>query len=200
MCRYVWEKPLQEVLTLDVLNEIFEHQKVLDATFLEVANRPPSLQDRENLLWDEVAEFVKEFKKENKYFTNKENNLDAIIDEHSDILHFYVGHYIAELIGTTKDMADLAYMRIKRHYDEMVCDNPQTFTERRTREGIVLHDIIHYLTELRGTNDMDKQVAIATILIGMLGFTAQDVLVQYRKKRDVNYARIERTRKGVADR
>lgn len=200
MCRYVWEKPLQEVLTLNVLEEIFEHQKVLDAAFLEVANRPPSLQDRENLLWDEKAEFIKEFQRENKYFANKTNNLEHIIDEHSDILHFYVGHYIAELIGTTKDMADLAYTRIKHHYTAMVSDNPQTFTERRSREGIELQDILYYLTELRGANDMDKEVAIATILIGMLGFTAQDVRVQYRKKRDENYARIERTRKGVTDR
>ena len=188
-----YQQPVEfhKVIDIDLLQEVFEHQKILDAAFLEVANREPETDDRADMVFDEAAEFVAEFKTINKYFTNKETDFSKVLDEHSDILHFIVGYYIET-------------GKLPRHFQSMVYYYYKLLsTDFGFVKGTYSHDwqhVRHFLRIIRRSDSIIEVFAAATIIIGMCGFTKEDVLNQYRIKRDENYRRIAKTAKGEADR
>ena len=191
---YIDEVAFEKVLTLDVMEEVFEHQKVLDATFLKVANRQPELEDRADAALDESAEFVAEFKTINKYWTRKGTDYDKVLDEHSDIIHFVVGYYIARGHEAMRLMGVL-----KLHYGLLINER-HMHQSKQDRRPLRRNTVQYYLRRIRRTDSIVEALAAATIIIGMCGFTKEDVLNQYRIKRDENYRRIAKTAKGEADR
>lgn len=185
------EKDLNDLLPLIGVELIFKHQRILDAEFLKVANRQPDLTDREDAAIDEGAEFVAEFKTINKYWADKPTDLDKIIDEHSDIVHFAVGFYIAS--GET---AEQFHHDLQRLYDSAISARflaKIDFTDR-------FETIRFYLRKIRRSDDMMTILANATAVIGILGFNDYDVMNQYKNKRDENYKRIALTAEGKDDR
>ncbi len=185
------EKAFDELIDLELLKEVFHHQAILDSEFLKVANRQPELQDRADAAFDEMAEFIAEFKTINKYWTNKATNYAAIIDEHSDIIHFTVGYYLASL-ATPEDL--LNHLRV--NYELLLIEH-----DRAVDSAAPLWESARfYLRKMRRTDSFVEGLAAATILVGMCEFSKLDVLVQYRYKRDENYRRIARTAKGENDR
>ena len=188
------EVRFEEVLPLDVMAEVFEHQKVLDAAFLKVANRQPELEDRADAALDEAAEFVAEFKTINKYWTHKETNYDNVLDEHSDIIHFVVGYYIA------RNKPEVRLHRMIRSNYHLLMDDCEFYQQQNPAKRLKRDKVQYYLRRIRRTDSIVEALAAATIIIGMCGFTKEDVLNQYRIKRDENYRRIAKTAKGEADR
>lgn len=184
-------KPFEELIDMKMLIEIFKHQRILDAAFLKVANRQPGLADRLDAAMDEAAEFVAEFKSINKYWTLKEDDPAKILDEHSDIIHFVVGFQIASGNSVKK-----TYYRLKHYYDNLV----QEYDLYNI--GIITYweKIRQFLRIIRRSDSAFEQLAAATIIVGMCGFTKADILRQYEIKRDENYKRIEKTAKGENDR
>ena len=190
---YREEELFEDVISYEAMKEIFEHQKVLDAEFLKVANRPPELEDRADMVLDEAAEFVAEFKTINKYFTNKETNFDKVLDEHSDIIHFLVGYYIVRGQNHTR-----LWITLGQIYERLVGERQSDLPDEKQPQDWEV--VRYYLRRIRRTDSIVEALAAATIIIGMCGFTKEDVLNQYRIKRDENYRRIAKTANGENDR
>lgn len=197
-------KRFSEILPLSVFFYIAEHQKVLDAEFLKVAKRLPSLLDRHNALLDERGEFYNEFKNESKYWAFKKNNHDKILDEHSDMLHFFVGwmlHRIEEREEERKNSPQEAYLHYYRVL-EMCYDrrfNVFNFDMNNLFNRSAFEMFIELLHQGRVASDPFDVLATATYALSFY-HDSDEILKAYEAKKKENYNRISRTRQGVNDR
>ena len=191
---YIEPRNYQTMMTMPLLMTIFEHQTILDAAFLEVANRHPEPDDRLDAAFDEAAEFVAEFKTINKYWTIKNTDFDKVLDEHSDIIHFIVGYMIA--VGKTPKNL---YYRLGHYYDNLIEDY-NDMMDHGHNYAEYWQKVRFFLRIIRRSDSPMEQLAAATIVLGMCGFTEEDILRQYEIKRDENYRRIAKTAKGENDR
>ncbi len=144
--------------------------------------------------FDEAAEFVAEFKSINKYWTNKETDLQKVLDEHSDIIHFIVGYMI-----TVKKTPKNLYYRLGHYYDNLTYDyNEMLYHGHKFTDH--WEKVRFFLRIIRRSDSPIEQLAAATIVLGMCGFREKDILRQYEIKRDENYKRIALTAEGKSDR
>jgi Mg2+ and Co2+ transporter CorA len=196
-------KPFGEMLPFAIFLHITKHQKVLDAEFLKVANRKPTLLDRHNALLDERGEFYNEFKSESKYWTVKQNDHQKILDEHSDMLHFFVGWMLHRISQNQHEheSAEKAYLHYYRVL-EMCYDqrfNVFNFDMSNLFNRSAFHMFIELLHLGRIATDPYDIVATATYVLSF-HHDSHDIFKAYEAKKDENYKRISRTRQGVNDR
>lgn len=197
-------KPFEEMFPFSTFLHIADNQKILDAEFLKVANRLPSLLDRHNALLDERGEFYNEFKNESKYWANKVNDPEKILDEHSDILHFFVG-WMLHRMEENNDTHYAPELKVYLHYYRVI----EMIYEREfkqfnfeiqnlfNRSGFEM--FIELLHRGRVASDPFEIVALATYVLSFQ-HDGQDIFKAYEAKKKENYKRISRTRNGVEDR
>lgn len=196
---------------------VYEQQSYLDAEFLKVANRQPTLLDRKNALLDERGEFYNETKRESRYWTIKSNDRKRLLEEYSDMLHFYMGIVIVEV---TKELdylegSGLLFNKDARKMREEFVFNHHKKVARYYQEqadlwifkaiyeedrGVELDEVLSVLSEGRRVSHPHQVIGAATLAMSLFGFEADEIEAEYNRVRENNYARIERTRQGMPDR
>lgn len=196
---------------------VYEQQSYLDAEFLKVANRQPRLIDRKNSLLDERGEFYNETKRESRYWTFKSNDRQRLLEEYSDMLHFYMGIVILQVeerLELLRGSGLLFQKQEKEMRDEMVLSHLKQVTKYYTetaelwifkpvydnQRNVELDDVIDVLSEGRRVYQPHQVIAVATLVISLFGITGDEIERQYKLVRDNNYERISRTKQGLPDR
>lgn len=116
----------------------------------------------------EVAEFVNECKDSWKYWTTKSPNLDRVLDEGIDVLHFILQ------LSNRRDIATTEFLN--------------------ERAGILIgkdtHKTYELLIRMLETDEFDVILACLFAVLDRYGFTREDILDQYHKKNRENFRRL----------
>lgn len=196
---------------------VHHQQSYLDAEFLKVAHRPPSLLDRRNALLDEKGEFYNETKRESRYWALKSNDRQRLLEEYSDMLHFYMGIVIVQ-VNQELDYLRKAgllfpaqenikqegllmhqYEKVKRFYTNIL----NIYFSEEARKGnreVEIDDVISVLSIGRRAQEPHEVLGAATLAMSVFGITDREIEDQYNLVRKNNYLRIERTKQGLPDR
>lgn len=210
-------QPFEKMIHPSFFLYVYEQQSYLDAEFLKVANRRPSLLDRKNALLDERGEFYNETKRESRYWVLKSNDRQRLLEEYSDMLHFYMGIVIVEVqkkmdylegsgLFFGKDAKQMReefvyyhHKKVGRYYEEQA--NLWIFKAIREEDrGVELDDVLAILSEGRRVHQPHQVIGAATLTMSLFGFEYDEIEAEYNRVRRNNYARIERTRQGLPDR
>lgn len=194
--RFPLGQPLENMISQHTFEHIVKHQRFLDAEFLKVAIWQPLIEDRHSSLLDERGEFYNEFKSETKYWAKKPTDIAKILDEHSDILHFYIGwslaRYNANRSNVIRDwkVVEMYYEKIEHQYSHELQTHFNVNAHEKFRELLLNGKSAHNPFEV---------VAYATYVLSF--YVSGDYIFKaYEAKKDENYKRIERTAKGMNDR
>ena len=170
------------ILTKQTWRYSVEQQKVLDNAFMVKAKWKPDGRDRKTALRIEVCEFANEFPEKLKWWKHKDNDLDKVLDEYVDILHFMAGITLDKIethplliISGHKDRVEQGYEKIKN----------------RDYKDHEKYTVKYLLQKLVKTKKVYTAVALATYILEREGFTDEDIRKAYDQKNATNFERIE---------
>lgn len=194
--RFPLGQPFENMVNQQAFEHIVKHQDFLDSEFLKVAFWQPNIEDRHSSLLDERGEFYNEFKAETKYWAKKPTAIAKILDEHSDILHFYIGWSLARerqnLSNVIRDwkVVKMYYDKIEHQYSHELQTGFNVDAHRKFRELLLMG---------KSADNPFEVVALATYVLSFY-VSGDYVFEAYEAKKKENYKRIERTAKGMNDR
>lgn len=163
------------ILTRKLWDYITDKQVALDATILKKAKFEPDLEDRKLAFFVEVAEFIKEWREEVKWWSVKPNDNGAIIEEAIDCKHFAAG------IRLVRDFGGNMYEVIRNTHDNYEL----TYGKLETAK-----DVRKVLRQLQRTDHETEALAVIVYLLEHLGFTEADLKAAYDAKNAENYQRV----------
>ncbi|TDM49983.1 hypothetical protein ETI06_05780 [Macrococcoides goetzii] len=180
-------------MTSELFNKLSEKQEVLDSKVRELKGID-SDQWLEDLqinhiisLRGEVGEFINEARDLWKYWKDKEPELDKLIDEAVDIIHFI------HLLLNKNEIDNFTYLnainqRIE-HYRNLTVrgQNQTTFKQ-------VPRDYRKYLNEMYNVESIEGLIncyAILLVVLAHYNFKLEDIEKAYDKKNDENHKRQE---------
>lgn len=167
-------------LTRETWRYIKQRQKELDNAFLSKAKWLPNDNARLSALLIERGELINEFPETFKWWKHKADDRARIIDEYIDLLHFLAG---MDGMPATLFTMDGGYSRIMFE--------AETDKWRRLSNDYVLEQLLDYSPDREyPVQSACQVVALATHIMGRLGFTDGDILVAYDAKNAENFKRI----------
>lgn len=157
-------------LTRETWQYIKRRQKELDGAFLSKAKWLPNDNARLSALLIERGELINEFPETFKWWKHKVDDRARIIDEYIDLLHF--------LAGMESDYSRIMF-------------EAETDKWRHWSNYYVLQQLLDYSPDRDyPVQSACQVVALATHIMGRLGFTDVDILVAYDAKNAENFKRI----------
>ncbi len=167
-------------LTRETWQHIKRRQKELDDAFLSKAKWLPNDNARLSALLIERGELINEFPETFKWWKHKADDRARIINEYIDLLHFLAG---MEGMWTFILAWDDRYSRILFEAEIDVW--------RQWSDDYVLEQLLDYSPDREyPVQSACQVVALATHIMGRLGFTDGDILVAYDAKNAENFKRI----------
>lgn len=160
------------ILTKELWDYIIKKQRILDAAFMQDPVFAPNEEHRAFAMMVEVDEFVKEFREEYKWWSNKKNDRDRIADEYVDIMHFAAG------LAIYQELENAFYIEIELNYNINVDEH-------------LKDSLFDNLACLRKENSIYLAVARATTIMERIGFTTEELREAYDRKNETNFKRIE---------
>lgn len=157
-------------LTRETWQYIKRRQKELDDAFLSKAKWLPNDNARLSALLIERGELINEFPETFKWWKHKADDRARIIDEYIDLLHFLAG--------------------MESDYSRIMFES-ETDKWRHWSNYYVLQQLLDYSPDREyPVQSACQVVALATHIMGRLGFTDGDILVAYDAKNAENFKRI----------
>jgi dimeric dUTPase (all-alpha-NTP-PPase superfamily) len=157
-------------LTRETWRYIKQRQKELDDAFLSKAKWLPNDNARLSALLIERGELINEFPETFKWWKHKADDRVRIIDEYIDLLHF--------LAGMESDYSRIMF-------------EAETDKWRQWSDKYVLEQLLDYSPDREyPVQSACQVVALATHIMGRLGFTDGNILVAYDAKNAENFKRI----------
>ncbi|WP_414049796.1 dUTP diphosphatase [Macrococcus animalis] len=180
-------------MTNELFNKVSEKQEVLDNAVREKKNIDADqwLEDLQisHLLGlrGEVAEFINEARDLWKYWKDKEPELDKLIDEAVDVIHFI--HLILNKNEVDNTMYVTTINQRIEHYRNMTVRgvNEMTFQP-------VPRDYRKYLNDMYNVESIEGLIncyAILLVVLAHYNFKLEDIENAYDKKNDENHKRQE---------
>lgn len=167
-------------LTRETWQYIKRRQKELDDAFLSKAKWLPNDNARLSALLIERGELINEFPETFKWWKHKADDRARIIDEYIDLLHFLAG----------MDGMPAALFTMDGGYSRIMFE-AETDVWRRWSDDYLLEQLLDYSPDREyPVQSACKVVALATHIMGRLGFTDGDILVAYDAKNAENFKRI----------
>lgn len=167
-------------LTRETWQYIKRRQKELDDAFLSKAKWLPNDNARLSALLIERGELINEFPETFKWWKHKADDRARIIDEYIDLLHFLAG----------MDGMPAALFTMDGGYSRIMFE-AETDKWRRLSDDYVLEQLLDYSPDREyPVQSACQVVALATHIMGRLGFTDGDILVAYDAKNAENFKRI----------
>lgn len=167
-------------LTRETWQYIKRRQKELDDAFLSKAKWLPNDNARLSALLIERGELINEFPETFKWWEHTDDDRARIIDEYIDLLHFLAG---MEGMWTSIFTLDDGYSKIRFE--------AETEVWRRWSDDYLLEQLLDYSPDREyPVQSACQVVALATHIMGRLGFTDGDILVAYDAKNAENFKRI----------
>lgn len=167
-------------LTRETWQYIKRRQKELDNVFLSKAKWLPNDNARLSALLIERGELINEFPETFKWWKHKADDRARIIDEYIDLLHFLAG----------MDGMPAALFTLDGGYSRIMFE-AETDKWRRLSNDYVLEQLLDYSPDREyPVQSACEVVALATHIMGRLGFTDGDILMAYDAKNAENFKRI----------
>lgn len=173
-------------LTRETWRYIKQRQKELDNAFLSKAKWLPNDNARLSALLIERGELINEFPETFKWWKHKDDDRARIIDEYIDLLHFLAG--MEDTQRTTVRMPDGVWTRDL--YFRIIFETSESAWSRSPYDRL-LEKLLDYSPDRsHPVQSACQVVALATHIMGRLGFTDGDILVAYDAKNAENFKRI----------
>lgn len=167
-------------LTRETWQYIKRRQKELDDAFLSKAKWLPNDNARLSALLIERGELINEFPETFKWWKHKADDRARIIDEYIDLLHFLAG----------MDGMWIPIITLDDEYSRIIFE-ARTDKWRRFSDEYVLEQLLDYSPDREyPVQSACQVVALATHIMGRIGFTDGDILVAYDAKNAENFKRI----------
>ena len=122
----------------------------------------------------ELHEFINACFKSWKYWKRKDMNMDDVLDEAIDVIHFCMLR-LNKLTAETDFIAG---------YVEREIQNKRQLEDRKAVKRVMYH-----LSS--GTPSVESILGYVLSILDYYGFTGQDIINQYNKKNAVNFRRLE---------
>lgn len=169
-------------LTLEDFKFFSEKQEILDEAIKKqkgITNEEwkNDLSNKHSIaLYIERAEFANECSDLWKYWKDKKPNLDKVLDEAIDVIHF-----VFLTINKHKDSLDLSSS----------FDIYKYILEKSTKELDEFKDKELYIASLFASENELEVLGKVLYILDLYGLTRDDVIAQYKKKNAVNFERLE---------